>query len=435
MHDVLDPRDLVPDEAEQLKLSGYPVGSLLEEAEAAAAAGDYAALDEVRLRLAALDRVPSWPYEEPDDQTVLHDVIAGAPPVPVDTGLLPDRIHGAWLGRAVGNTLGKPVEGLSRRQMETYLRACGQWPQTGYLPLLDPLPEGVPALHPSAPVAAAGRFVDVPRDDDLDWTILTLHVLETFGSNFTTEQLAATWLDRLPFTQTYTAERAAYRNLIRGLKPPQTAVADNPYREWIGALIRGDAFGYVSPGEPARAARLALVDARLSHTANGAYGEVWAAALVAAAFAVDTATEALGCARAVVPPRSRLREALDQVVALREDGLSASEALDWVDEALGQYPWVHTINNAALITVGLLWGETFMEAVGLTLSGGRDTDSNGATVGSVYGALHGATAVPPELVGTTHHRLRSAVRDFDRIRIDELAARTLRLVDRMRLQG
>ena len=40
MHDVLDPRDLVPDEAEQLSHSGYPVGSMVGEARRAAADGD-----------------------------------------------------------------------------------------------------------------------------------------------------------------------------------------------------------------------------------------------------------------------------------------------------------------------------------------------------------------------------------------------------------
>ncbi len=299
--------------------------------------------------------------------------------------------------------------------------------RTGYLPLLDPLPHGVPALHPSAAFASAGRFVDVPRDDDIDWTILALHVLEQHGRAFTTEQVAAAWLDRVPFTQTYTAERAAYRNLIRGLHPPDTAAHDNPYREWIGALIRADTFGYVCPGDPGEAARMALVDARLSHTANGKYGEMWAAALVAAALAVESAEQAVELARGVVPPRSRLASALDQVVALRRGGVAHTEALDWVGDALGHYPWVHTVNNAALITIGLLWGGHFMDAVGITISGGRDTDSNAATVGSVFGALHGIADIPAELVGSTHVHVRSAVRDYDRVRIDELAARTLRL--------
>jgi ADP-ribosylglycohydrolase len=417
----------VPDEAEQLALSGYPVGDLRAAAVEAAAADDLAGLAEVRARLAALERSPGWEFDEPEDDDVLLKQAATVQPVDVDRDLVPERIRGAWLGRTVGNTLGKPVEGLTRAEIGIYLRAAGQNPQSGYLPLLDPLPEGVATLHPSAPVATAGRFTDVPRDDDIDWTILALHVMETHGADFTTEHLAAAWLDRVPFTQTYTAERAAYRNLIGGLRPPATATADNPYREWIGALIRGDAFGYVSPGDPASAARMALVDARLSHTANGKYGEMWAAALVAAALATNSAEHALHLALSVIPPRSRLHSALAHVLSLHAQGADSDEALDWVDAALGDYPWVHTINNAALISIGLLWGGHFMDAVGITISGGRDTDSNAATVGGVYGALHGPDAVPPELVGTTHVQVRSAVRDYDRVTVAELAARTARL--------
>ena len=430
MHDVLDPRDLVPDEAEQLRLSGYPVGQLEVDARAAAAAGDRDRLADLDGVLARLRRTPTWRYQEPDDDASLTALADAVPRTDYDPDGLPARVRGAWLGRTVGNTLGKPVEGLTRTQVELYLRAAGQWPQTGYVPLLDPLPDGVPHLHPSAPIATAGRFADVPRDDDIDWTILNLYLLERHGAALTTQDVAAQWLDRVPFTQTYTAERAAYRNLIHGLVPPATATRSNPYREWIGALIRGDAFGYVHPGDPGAAARLALVDARLSHTANGIYGELWAAALVAAALAGDTIDDVVATAALVIPPTSRLAEMLGGVNDLRRRDATSTQALDWVDATLSHYPWVHTINNAALIAIGLLWGSTFVEAVGISIAGGRDTDSTAATVGSVYGALHGDSAIPTDLVGTTHVHVRSAVRDFDRITIDELTQRTLRLVGR-----
>ena len=427
MHDVLDLRDLVPDEAEQLTLSGFTVGSLAADARRAADSGDIARLADIEKALGLLERNPDWSFEEPDDDKTLLALVGDVPRLRVDQTRLPERIRGAWLGRAVGNTLGKSVEGLTRTELEIYLRAADQWPQTGYLPLLDPLPQGVHALHDSAPSASAGCFVDVPRDDDIDWTILGLHLLETYGRGLTTGQIAAEWLDRVPFTQTYTAERAAYRNLVQGVAPPETATRSNPYREWIGALIRGDVFGYVNPGSPGEAARLALVDARLSHTANGIYGEMWAAGLVSAALATKAADASLRSALGVVPERSRLAEALRNVLDLFDRGASHTDALDWVDSALGHYPWVHTINNAALISIGLLWGDSFMDAVGISISGGRDTDSNGATVGSVYGALHGVSGIPTELVGTTHVHVRSAVRDFDRITIEELAERTLRM--------
>jgi ADP-ribosylglycohydrolase len=428
MHDVLDPRDLVPDEAEELALSGFVVGDLRLEALEAAARDDLDALERIERKLSEVDRKPDWQYEEPSDDDTMLQLAERVDPVEADPAEVPDRIRGAWLGRAVGNTLGKPVEGLTRGELRSYLDAAGFDRLPGYLPLLDPLPAGVPRLHPSAPVATAGNFTDVPRDDDIDWAILGLHVLEKHGREFTTEQLAAEWLDRLPFTQTYTAERAAYRNLISGIRPPATATHRNPYREWIGALIRGDVFGYVNPGNPGAAARLALKDARLSHVGNGLYGELWAAALVAAALAADSTEAALSAAAQVVPARSRLAEVLRQVDELHAGGASVADALDWVDQHLAQYSWVHTLNNAALIVIGLLWGDDFLDAVGITISGGRDTDSAGATVGSVYGALNGSVSIPSELVGTTHVHVRSAVRDFDRVTIDELSRRTLRLL-------
>ncbi|WP_407344980.1 ADP-ribosylglycohydrolase family protein [Pengzhenrongella phosphoraccumulans] len=427
MHDVLDNRDLVPDEAEQLLHSGHPVAALLSESRTAAAASNYPRLAALSLELAAVPRSSDWGFDEPDDDDTLTSLADGLPILDVDHGQLPSRLHGAWLGRCVANTMGKPVEGLTRTEVTLYLKAAGQWPQTGYLPLLPSLPLGVSHLHESAPFATAGTFTDVPRDDDLDWTILGLAMLEEHGAALSTEDIARTWLDRLPFTQTFTAERAAYRNLVRGVAPMGCALVDNPYREWIGALIRADIFGFVYPGRPGAAARLALVDARLSHVGNGIYGELWAAALVSAALASVTAKQALQISLGAVPRNSRLARCVRTVLELHAAGATSTEALAWVDSELGHYNWVHTVNNAALITIGLLWGTDFTTCVALTISGGRDTDSTAATVGSVFGALHGAKSIPEDLVSTTHVRVRSSVRDFDRVTIAELASRTLAL--------
>jgi len=425
MHDVLDPRDMVPDEAEHKAHSGFPVGDRWERARRAADENDLPALAEVARELDSLSLRADWAYVEPDDEAELRTLAASAPVIPIVSGTERSRMKGAWLGRTVANTMGKPVEGLSRREVEVYLRAGGDWPQTGFVNLVDPRPEGLWWLHPDAETSTLGSFSDVPRDDDIDWTILGLFMLETYGPAITTEDIAREWLDRLPFTQTFTAERAAYRNLVLGKTIPETATYLNPYREWIGALIRADIFGYVYPGDPASAAVAAITDARLSHVKNGVYGEMWAAALVAAALASEDALAAVVASLAVVPPKSRLYEAVSGVVKLRSDGASFDAALDWIDEHLGHYNWVHTVNNAAILTAGLLWGKTFTDAVAKTIAGGSDTDSNGATAGSIWGALYGEEAIPAELVGTTHIHVRSAVRGFDRITIDELTDRTL----------
>ncbi|SBT40531.1 ADP-ribosylglycohydrolase family protein [Micromonospora auratinigra] len=431
MHDVLDPRDTVPDELAQLASSGYDVAHLRPLLADALDNGEQARLSSVREALNRADRHPGWTYREPAERSaILAELTHPVTPTPWQGTAeeLTDRIHGAWLGRCAGCCLGKPVEGLTRAEVGRYLAAAGADPLTDYLPLLDPLPTGVSHLHESAPFASRGRFTMTPRDDDLDWTILGLHLLETYGPQLTTTDIAREWLDRLPFTQTFTAERAAYRNLLHGLRPPATATTDNPYREWIGALIRADMWGYTNPGDPARAVEFALTDAVLSHVGNGIYGEMWAAALVATAFTAPDARTALDTARTWIPSRSRLREAQDRVLELFDAGKPWGEATDILHGELGHYNWVHTINNAVWISAGLLWGAgDYTRTLELTMRSGDDTDSNGATAGSVFGALHGRAAIPERWTAPLGGAVRSAIRDFDRTPIAELAQRTSRL--------
>jgi ADP-ribosylglycohydrolase len=226
----------------------------------------------------------------------------------------------------------------------------------------------------------------------------------------------------------YTAERVAYRNLVTGLVPPETARHRNPYREWIGAMIRADIFGYVSPGDPAGAARLAYRDAALSHTANGIYGEMWAAALIAAAFTSSDAREAIEQATLVIPARSRLRESLRATIDARDAGQSWDQAMDSMQRRLDGYHWVHTINNAEVVTAALLWGDgDFSRTVGLAVEAALDTDCDGATAGSVFGALHGTKAIPAHWTEPLHDTIHSALLGFDGAAITSLARRTIAL--------
>lgn len=431
MHDVLDLRDIVLDEWRQLQTAGHDVDALESPVREAVSAHDLPRLRALREDLRIAPPRAQWPYVEPQRPVEIRahlDAPRSTPPWRGSSETLGDRLHGAWMARCVGCVMGKPVEGLDRSTIERYLRAAGQWPQTGYIPRLEPLPAGVERLHASAQVSLAGSFHACPRDDDLDYTVLALHLLETYGAGLTEHDVAAEWLDRLPFTQTYTAERATYRNLVTGDPPGAAALRDNPYREWIGALIRADLYGYVCPGDPATAVRLAMTDAALSHAANGIYGAMWAAALISAAFTATDVREALMVAASWIPPRSRLREVLDLVVTLHDAGSGWEDAVAEIDRLVGHYAWVHTINNAAGIAAALLWGDgDLSRSVGPVVALGWDTDSAGATVGSVLGAMHGTRVVPEALTAPFNDTLRSAIRDYDGSSITTLARRTLAL--------
>ncbi|WP_370416907.1 ADP-ribosylglycohydrolase family protein [Streptomyces fradiae] len=359
------------------------------------------------------------------------DGVTGGGPVRLGRGELADRILGGWTGRIAGNMLGKPVERgdhWTPERIDAYLRLTDALPLTDYFP--PPPAAGADGfeLRPEWPQCVRGRINGSCRDDDVDYSILGLHLLETRGFDFSTEQVGELWLLRLPYLQTFTAERVAYRNLANGLKPPLTATYDNPYQEWIGALIRADVYGWTSPGDPRRAASLASRDAVLSHTGNGVYGAMWAAALVAAAFTAPDARAALGTALERIPASSRLARAVRHTVALYEAGVAWSETLAELRRETGGSGWIHTVPNAAVLTAGLLYGEgDFTRTLALTVRGGLDTDSNGATAGSVAGVLCGAAAIPPQWSEPLRDRVRSAVTGFDGVRISELAERTLRL--------
>jgi ADP-ribosylglycohydrolase len=424
----VDLRDLVANELVQRRESGYEVTGL-EVVVAAALADGSAPLGELLDRVEQAPRSASWTYEEPSGWgEILAQLPETAPtPLRLDEARLRDRLLGAWLGRCAGCILGKPVEGWTHEQIRRYLELAGAYPLLDYVPALEPAPEGL-ELRACWPETTWGRIRFAARDDDLDYTILGLHILESFGFGFGSQDVAAEWLDHLPYGRTYTAERVAYRNLVQGLGPPETATHRNPYREWIGAQIRGDIWGYVSPGNPRQAATLAFRDATVSHTANGIYGAMWVAALVAACFVAPDVRSALVTALAQVPSRSRLAETLSHVLDLHASGLDWPAAREVIEARAGHYGWVHTINNAAVVAAGLLWGDgDYARTVGLVVQAGWDTDSNGATAGSVYGALHGATALPAAWTEPLGDLVHSAIAGYDNSRISDLAERTLRL--------
>lgn len=429
MHDPLSASDVVCDEIRQRRESGYDVDGIAARVTAAGAVDDQD-VDAILAELAAAPRHPSWPYAEPDDlAAILGEASDDTGAEEVDAAALPDsdRFYGAWLGRIAGCNLGKPVEDgrvWTRAHIRRYLELAGAYPLRDYVPALDPMPDGF-ALRENWSATTRGNIDGSDRDDDIDYAILGLLLLERHGSSLATDDVAEGWLAYLPYLRVFTAERAAYVNLLHGVPAAASAERRNPYREWIGALIRGDVFGWTNPGRPVRAARLAYRDAVLSHRGNGVYGEMWSAALTACALVDDEVERVVDRSLVVVPPRSRLAEAIGTVRRQQRRGATWDAAMDEVERRYGEYEWVHSVNNAAIITAGLLYsGGDFSTGVGTAVQGGCDTDSNAATVGSVLGALAGASRLPPHLIDPLHDRTRSAVFGCDHARISDLAQRT-----------
>lgn len=350
---------------------------------------------------------------------------------PVATGLR-DRLHGAWLGRAAGCVLGKPVEKIPRAGIREILQSSGQWPLTSYVTGAG-VPDQVLARWPwnrrSQTTSLAEHLDGAPEDDDLNFAMLALALVERRGRELTTDDVAVGWLDALPAGRVFTAERAAYRNLLLGIEPPATATTHNPFREWIGAAIRTDVYGWVHPGEPVAAARLAARDARLSHTRAGVDAAMFVAAMCAAAVVADDVDEVLSAGLSVLPPAGRYAAAVGLGIELGASGKDREACVDAIESAYGHLHWVHALNNGALVAYALSASRGDLgPAICTAVMGGWDTDSNGATVGSICGALVGVGGVPAGWSEPMHNRLSTTLAGFDGIGFDQLADRTLAVV-------
>jgi ADP-ribosylglycohydrolase len=365
----------------------------------------------------------------PDEPDGWDEIVALLPPAPSLPRPHPDRVLGAWTGRAAGCLLGKPVEKIPRHGIEEILRATGRWPLDRYFTAVG-LPAEVGSRwtwnRRSAPTSLEENIDGMPEDDDLNYPILALTLLERHGRAFTTDDVGQLWLEQLPAGRVFTAERAAYRNLLDARPVPETATHHNPFREWIGALIRADVFGWVSPGDVRTAARLAWVDARLSHTRNGVYGAMWAAALASAAMVCDTVGEVLDAAETVVPPDSRLARAARFGRSLA--GMDVADALDRLHAEYGDLHWVHVLNNAAVVAYALAKGAgEFGPSVSIAVTAGWDTDSAAATVGGVVGALRGVRGIGERWTVPIDGRIATSLPGGEQ-RITDLAARTVALM-------
>ena len=158
-----------------------------------------------------------------------------------------DKFHGAWLGRMAGCALGKPVEIIgfakgSRLLIKKQLKKHNAWTLDNYFSkefedenfryiCPDSLRENISFMEP---------------DDDIHYTFIAHAVIQKHGFEFEWNDVANCWNDFLPYNAICTAETQAILNYnmfysrLEQSHPSRefTRLNNNPYREWVGAMIR-----------------------------------------------------------------------------------------------------------------------------------------------------------------------------------------------------
>ena len=336
-----------------------------------------------------------------------------------------DRLAGAFLGRMAGCTLGAPVEFWPISKMEALAEENGDdFPPTDYWRRVPDPKELRYELSPRE-AYTRGKVSGVPVDDDIAYTLLGLLIAEEHGPDFTTADVGSAWVKYLPYA--CTAEEVALKNLKKGIPANQAGARNNPYCEWIGADIRADPWGYMAPGWPERAAGMAYRDAFLSHRRQGIYGEMFFAASVSAAFAVDDPVEALRIGLTEIPGNCALYKAIRWALRIAPEIKDYKQARQAVEEKFkGMHP-VHTINNACLTVWGITIGKRdFTQVIGETVAMGMDNDCTAATAGSIVGAVIGKRGIPAQwtrgfddtlhsyLIGRRRFSIRNVLSRFEK---------------------
>lgn len=299
-----------------------------------------------------------------------------------------DKLLGCFLGKNIGGTLGAPFEW--KRQVNDvafYTQELGG----------NPLP-----------------------NDDLDIQLLWLIALEEEGINLNARTLAEYWLT---YVTPHWAEYGTGKiNMRSGLVPPFSGSWKNEFKDSCGAYIRSEIWAAIAPGQPQLAAAYAYEDAILDHgDGEGTWAEIFCAALESAAYVTGDMEELIDIGLSYIPEDSATAGAVKLARECYHQGLDYLEAririleeyrgcVAQADGANGSQEdyerglWSGRLgfdvpSNIGIVIIGLLYGgDDFDRAMCWTVNCGEDTDCTAATVGSIYGILHGGRNIPERWV-------------------------------------
>ncbi len=384
------------------------------------------ALKQCMEQLKSLSGDPQLAEQEPNDYEGIQRLCEGGNLPVKEIADLSDKMAGAMLGRFIACTLGAPVEAESIEMMKLIAKEGGnEFPPTKYWNYVR-LPWQVRYLTDRRELYGATKMDGIPVDDDITYTILGLLILERYGFDFTTEDVAEIWQELIPMA--YTAEAIALDNLKKGIPASQAADVDNPYCQLIGAMIRPDGFAYACAGDPHKAAWLGYKDAYLSHRRNGIYGEMLFAAAEAAAFTVEDPLDAIRIGLKEIPKESLLYQDVTWALEKAKDIKDYEDARKAVDERFGIMHLAHTNNNACLVVFGLKVGEgDFTKTISQTVAMGLDNDCTAATAGSIIGAIVGAKGIDSYWTEPFHNKARCYLKGYPEFKLDDLVNRFVKM--------
>ena len=447
-------KDLFALEYLQRYEEGYPVGDSIEPDHSAAYlpqalreatdpsslteadwADAYARLWEIRDMGIRSD----FSFVEPDDfDSIVAD--AGAVPElqPLSDAEYAERIKGAWNGRIGGVILGKPFESHGDRLfIKTYLESLDAYPLNDWAPYHSPALDKTLRSKPST----LGNIQYAEPDDDIHYTILGLMLLEAHGFNFSKLDVANNHLRNIPYHWLWSCTRQSYYHMVNLTedRPVEEQIDEfptklNPWREGINTAIRADFWGYIAPGDPRRAARIAYREVTLNAIKNGVYSSMFVAGALSAALSQNpTIDTILAGGHSVIPRRSRLAHIVREVCDWYKTDKDWVTVCDRIYEKYGHLPFLNALHNMAFVVLSLVHGQLdYSRTITTATMCGMDTDCTAGTAGSIVGAAVGYQGLDKRWIEPFDDHVKTVVAGFGYGTISGLVQRNIELWHKLR---
>ncbi len=274
-----------------------------------------------------------------------------------------------------------------------------------------------------------GEIYDYPRkpntyNDDITYELAFLKALEKCEGKLTSEDIADQWIALVPGG--WTAEEIALKNIRLGIYPPESGYLNNPYREWIGAQMRGAVCGMICPGDPERAAHYAYMDGIVSHHNNGVLGEIFNAVLVSLSYVKTDIRELVLETMEAIPKDCEFYSVIKYTMDLCEKYPDWESAWRQCEEKFKTYNWIHAYPNVAAEIIALWYGDTFNEMIHIIAMEGYDVDCNAAQIATAY-AIMEAKPLDPRWTDPIGDKLVTYVRGIPETSIRGLSEQTCEL--------
>ncbi len=259
------------------------------------------------------------------------------------------------MGKAVGGTLGQPLEGTD-----------GPYDLTFY----DPVPtQSIP-------------------NDDLDLQVLWACKLAEMEKPVVSRKLFEDgWLNNIGFP--CDEYGIAIRNLKRGIVSPWSGSIDNYWTDGLGAAIRSELWAFLAPGDPALAVKYAALDGEVDHAGNGVYAQLLMTAMESAAFTESDFGKLIEIGLSFIPADCELAVAVRTTAEWTKTVKDFTTIRNMILDKFGNDNFTDVKMNFAFMTAALLLGDgDFDKTVCMAVNFGRDADCTGATVGSIMGLVN-----------------------------------------------